>query len=65
MNIPMVIGLLEELNAILLLEYHNKNHLKNGGRPNVLNCDQREIIKLVLHELNNTGDRPETTKDSR
>ena len=44
-------GLLEELEAILLLEYHNKNHLHFGVNPKRLNEEKREIIKRIKVSL--------------
>ena len=44
-------GYLEELLAVLVLEYHNKNHLMHGARPKRLNEDQRELVGLCLEEL--------------
>jgi len=40
----------EELLAILLLEYHNKNHLRLGTSPKKLNEEKREIVNAILHE---------------
>lgn len=44
-------GYLEELYAILLLEYHNKNHLQLGCKPKQLNEMQRRLVKGALLQL--------------
>lgn len=38
----------EELLAILLLEYHNKNHLRLGTSPKKLNEEKREVVNAIL-----------------
>lgn len=38
----------EQLMAILILEYHDKNHLHNGTNPKKLNEDKRELVQCIL-----------------
>ncbi len=44
-------GLAEELLAILVLEYHNKNHLMFGANPKRLNEEQRDILVNIIWEV--------------
>ena len=56
---PMVIiqELAEELEAILLLEYHNLNHLARGTDPKQLNKDKRYLVRRIKHVAGvNEGD---------
>lgn len=39
--------LAEELEAILLLEYHNKNHLSGDNKTR--NKEQRSILRTIKH----------------
>ena len=50
-TLDKVRGLAEELKAILLLEYHNKNHLQFGTNPKKLNEEKREIVDAILAEV--------------
>lgn len=48
LDFTLLIGYLETLQAILLLEYHDKNHLHFGTNPKRLNEEQRELVRLAL-----------------
>lgn len=37
----------EELEAVLLLEYHNKNHLQFGTNPKKLNEEKRLLVQRI------------------
>lgn len=50
-TLDKVESLAEELQAILLLEYHNKNHLRLGTNPKKLNEEKREIVSAILAEV--------------
>jgi len=47
-----------ELLAILLLEYHNKNHLQWGSNPKKLNEEKREIVNAILDEIKRKSVKP-------
>lgn len=42
---------LDTLEAILTLEYHDKNHLAHGTNPKLLNESQRELLQVALNKL--------------
>lgn len=48
-NKKIALGYLEELEAVLLLEYHNKNWLANGVNPGALNEEQRLLVRRIRH----------------
>ena len=43
----LIWDLAEELEAVLTLEYHNKNHLAFGANPKRLNEEQRSIVRRI------------------
>jgi len=42
---------LEVLQAILLLEYHDNNHLAFGTNPKKLNENQRKLVRDAMQSL--------------
>jgi hypothetical protein len=42
---------LDTLEAILTLEYHDKNHLAHGTNPKLLNESQRDLLRVALSKL--------------
>jgi len=42
---------LRTLEAILTLEYHDKNHLAHGTNPKLLNETQRDLLDVALNKL--------------
>jgi len=42
---------LDTLEAILTLEYHDKNHLAHGTNPKLLNESQRALLRVALSKL--------------
>lgn len=43
-QLTRALELIDELNAVLLLEYHNRNWLYHGTQPGRLNEEQRNLI---------------------
>jgi hypothetical protein len=43
----LIWDLAEELEAVLMLEYHNKNQLVFGTNPKRLNEEQRYIVRRI------------------
>ena len=49
MNKQKVIGILEELHAVMMLEYHNMNWLALDNKRR--NEEKRELIKRAIEEI--------------
>jgi len=50
-ELEFAIGEVEELQAVLMLEYHNKNWLFHGTNPAILNREQRILCNQILFRL--------------
>jgi len=50
-SVANIKALAEQLYAIILLEYHNRDLLVHGVNPKKLSEDQQRLIKSILREV--------------
>ena len=45
-QLQSLIGYIEEAYALELLDYHNRNHLINGGNPKLLSEEKQSLLSV-------------------